>query len=97
MGEQSQTPIGAAISVMDKAMERIASDDRIITNLRSDLLRRNHLISELVAAIKPFADAADDLDEYHGDHAHIWESPAAMSILAVDLRRAHAVYIKAES
>jgi len=43
---------------------------------------------ELLAALKPFADAAADLDEHHPGFAHILESAAAMSISAGDLREA---------
>ncbi|MBI0474434.1 hypothetical protein D9601_03525 [Sphingomonas sp. MA1305] len=41
--------------------------------------------------LKPFAEAAEDLDDNHPDRADIWESGAAMSITAGDLRaiRAH--------
>lgn len=38
--------------------------------------------------IRPFAEAADDLDDHHPDSSPIWESSAAMSINARDLRAA---------
>lgn len=41
-----------------------------------------------VALLKPFAEAADDLDDKHGDGSPIWEAPAAMSIDAGHLREA---------
>jgi hypothetical protein len=41
-------------------------------------------------ALRPFAEAADDLDEDHIDKWEIWESPAAMSLTAGDLRKARA-------
>ena len=47
---------------------------------------------ELLEALKPFADAAVDLDD--GETGHIWERPAAMSIDASDLRRAYELYVK---
>lgn len=48
--------------------------------------------NELLEALKPFADAAEDLDD--GETGHIWERPAAMSIDASDLRRAYELYAK---
>lgn len=43
------------------------------------------------AALQPFADAAEDLDdETDLDRHHLWESPAAMNITAGHLRIAHA-------
>lgn len=47
---------------------------------------------ELLEALKPFADAAEDLDE--AETGHIWERPAAMNIDASDLRRAYELYSK---
>lgn len=38
--------------------------------------------------IRPFAEAADDLDDAHADHSSIWEAPAAMNIRGADLRAA---------
>lgn len=46
------------------------------------------------ALLKPFAIAADDLEDRHGDHADIWEAPAAMSILAGDLRAVRSALMK---
>ena len=48
-------------------------------------------IAALEAALRPFSIAADDLDERHGDHADIWEAPAAMNITAGHLRQAAAL------
>lgn len=42
----------------------------------------------LRAALAPFADAVENLADGHRDTSEIWESPAAMSITAGDLRRA---------
>ena len=47
---------------------------------------------ELLEALKPFADAAEDLDE--AETGSIWERPSAMSIDASDLRRAAKLYAK---
>ena len=46
---------------------------------------------ELIEALRPFVEAADDLDEKHHDSTDIWEAPAAMSINAGHLRRAAAL------
>lgn len=45
-------------------------------------------IDALEAALKPFAAAADDLDDAHQNGVSIWEAPAAISIDAGDLRSA---------
>ncbi len=47
-------------------------------------------LEEMRELLKPFAEAADDLDDKHRDASPIWEAPAAMSIDAGDLRRAQA-------
>lgn len=47
-------------------------------------------VERLREALKPFADAADDLLVAHRDNGEIWETSAAMSITAGDLRRARA-------
>jgi chromosome segregation ATPase len=46
---------------------------------------------EARAALKPFAEAADDLADTHKDHMDIWEAPAAGSITAGNLRAARAI------
>jgi len=51
------------------------------THIKSLLIR----IAVLESAIKPFADAADDLEDDHIG-GNIWESPAALDITAGDLR-----------
>jgi len=43
-------------------------------------------IAALEDALRPFATAADDLDDNHS--GHIWEAPAAMNLTAEDLRAA---------
>lgn len=48
--------------------------------------------ARLRAALKPFMEAASDLAEDHRDGSPIWESPAAMSIDAADLRQAARAY-----
>lgn len=42
-------------------------------------------------ALRPFAEAADDLDDDAKDRHEIWENPAAMSITCGDIRRARAI------
>lgn len=41
-------------------------------------------------ALRPFADAAVDLDETDKDDWHLWEHPAALDVKVADLRRAKA-------
>ena len=43
---------------------------------------------DVLALLRKFAAAADDLDEDHPDNCNIWESPAALGIDAGDLREA---------
>ena len=45
-------------------------------------------IEQLVNVLKPFAKAANDLDDDQKDGAIIWQTGAAMWITAGDLRRA---------
>jgi hypothetical protein len=45
-------------------------------------------IAKLKAALKPFADAAVDIDD--DEYGHIWERAVAMNIDCDDLRAAHA-------
>ena len=47
-------------------------------------------IAALVAALKPFADAAEDLDDTDADRYAIWEHGASMNITIGDLRAARA-------
>lgn len=48
---------------------------------------------ELEATLRPFAEAADDLDDEHRDGSDIWEASVGMSITAGDLRRARAALV----
>ncbi len=72
---------------MDAAKAAAQADyaARILAALDLTLLDR---LEACEAALRPFAEAADDLDEHHLDNSPIWESPCAMSIDAGDLRRA---------
>lgn len=42
----------------------------------------------LKEALKPFAEAADSIDDTDGDHIEMWEHPASMQVTAADFRRA---------
>lgn len=65
----------------DEAMEQSA-----------DLIEsQQKTIEELRAALLPFAEAADDLNDHHPDNIPIWESAAAMGIDAKHLRKAKAL------
>lgn len=46
----------------------------------------------LMDVLKPFAEACENLDESHRDGSPIWETSAAMSINAGDLRRAASTF-----
>lgn len=43
---------------------------------------------KLKQALRPFAEAADSIDDTVPDRAEMWESPAAMETTAGDFRRA---------
>jgi hypothetical protein len=43
------------------------------------------------AALKPFAGAADDIDDTTPDRVDMWENPAAMNVTAGDFRRARSL------
>lgn len=75
-----------------RVTERQAGND-LVDRWRNELERTNTAESEFAKArevIRPFAEAADDLDDKHANHSPIWESPAAMNIRAADLRAARA-------
>lgn len=44
--------------------------------------------AETIEALRPFADALQDVDDAARDDWHLWESPAAMNLNVGDLRRA---------
>lgn len=50
----------------------------------------------LEAALRPFAEAADNLEGDEHDSRHLWESPEAMMLTAGDLRAARAVIASPE-
>jgi hypothetical protein len=56
----------------------------------------NAIAHALLGALRPFADAAEELDLWHRDKAHIWETSAAMAIDAGHLRAARAAIALAE-
>lgn len=45
-------------------------------------------ISRLRDALKPFAKAAEDIDDNNHDRWEMWEHPASMNIHVADMRRA---------
>ena len=65
--------------------------DRMHADTARALRQQAARIAELEAALRPFAEAADDLDEHADDKHHIWEAPAAMGITAGHLRAAKKV------
>lgn len=78
-------PTAYAYAMVCKAREKHLDTIEALTRER-DALRE---------LLRPFALAADDLDDKHRDDKHrdgseIWEASAAMSILAGDLRAARA-------
>lgn len=53
-------------------------------------------VRRLREALKPFADAAEDLDDAHRDDSDIWQAAVGMSIFAGDLRAARATLSEGE-
>ena len=45
-------------------------------------------VEKLKEALKPFAEAADSIDDTEGDRIEMWEHPASMQVTAADFRRA---------
>lgn len=97
--------ITAETEARARAEAVIAGEDRISDSEMMALLRRRvrHVEAErdaaraeaarLMEALKPFAAAADDLDDPPWrDDSHCWESPAAMAVTAGDFRRARAAW-----
>ena len=67
-----------------------AAFTRVIEDLRARLASLEEEKVKDGEALKPFAEAADDLDDDHADGSNIWEAPAAMNIDARHLRAARA-------
>lgn len=57
-------------------------------NIADALAAKDAIIEKARVALGPFAAAVDNLEADTRDTSEIWESPAAMSITAGDLRRA---------
>lgn len=51
-------------------------------------------ITALEAALKPFAEAAESIDDDVPDRAEMWEHPASMQVTAGDFRRAASIESK---
>jgi hypothetical protein len=50
--------------------------------------------AELLAGLKPFGEAAEDVDDDDKDHWGIWEHPATIGLTIGDLRKASALLDK---
>lgn len=66
--------------ILNKEMQKIL-DAR-----ETSLAKLNEYVISLEAALRPFVDASENLEDDHDNNSSIWESPAAMTILAGDLR-----------
>ena len=66
------------------AVEDIEDALRVLKAWKQRVANAEAEVTYLQAAIKPFADAAGELED--DDHGSIWEHPAAMCITANDLR-----------
>ena len=60
-----------------------------ISKAASKINKMQDEIEKLRAALKPFADAADDLEE--GETGSLWDRPAAMNITCDDLRNSQLI------
>lgn len=70
-----------------------AGHHQYVTDLMTQLCDE---IEKLRGALKPFAEAAEDLDDNHPPQADIWESSAALDITATDLRKARVMLMLSE-
>ena len=77
-------------------LRALSPRDRYIATAHLDLFEQlaNALdqLEKARSALEPFAEAVENLDDAHRDSSSIWESSAAMSITAGDLRRARAAH-----
>lgn len=64
--------------------------DEAATALRSQQAAHEEEIAGMRKALEPFAEAAENLHDDAHDDDHLWESPAAMSLTAGNLRAARA-------
>lgn len=69
------------------ALNAALSDKRMVDELLAASVEDYNIVLD---ALKPFADAAEDLvdDNSYRDHDNLWETPAAMGLTHGDLRRA---------
>lgn len=67
-------------------MAWIAAADKHVPSLLDALEAADARAAAVEALLRPFAEAAEDLDDDHLDRHDIWESAAAMGITAGDLR-----------
>jgi hypothetical protein len=63
-----------------------------IISKRDEFIDAAEAIERLMVALKPFADAADNLPDDYMD-GDIWQHPVAMKITVENLRAAHAAYL----
>lgn len=71
-----------------RAAEQLANAARTLQQALVEAERKGAAVRD---ALRPFADAAADLDDETHDRSEIWELPCAMSITAGDLRAAAAL------
>lgn len=75
-----------------KALKQAAAGDFSVVTIEGQTWVRRDDLSKAVEALKPFAEAASNLDEDKLDRHHLWESAEAMILTAGDLRRAREAY-----
>lgn len=90
----SMTPPDEEMKLVERlrALSAAEHDDLSLGDEAADLIEQ--LVGDRdrsVEALRPFAEAAVNLDEDHRDHIDIWDAPAAMSIDAGHLRAARAI------
>ena len=86
-------------TAFDEAKERQHAlvPDISLADLQDALARiatQQEAIDELVAALTPFATAAEDIDERTRGDSNMWEHPASMNVYASDFRDAAALLSK---
>jgi len=69
----------------------IEAADETMTKAADHIARQDRQIATLWEALKPFAEAADNMDGDEPDNWSLWESPEATILTYADLRKARAI------
>lgn len=89
MPDINKTDLVDRLRAQADSMEKNLLGDSGIRLTEADCMREAAAeISRLREALKPFAKAAEDIDDNNHDRWEMWEHPASMNIHVADMRRA---------